>query len=118
MDVNDIVQTIPRGSLRSYTWVAQQLDYEGEQAPIGAGRAIARETLRRWPTPAVESGALDADAFPWWRVIGLHGDVLTIREDEAWYHRQVARLEAEGHILVPSPEEDGLRVQRLPADFA
>ncbi len=117
MNVTDVLLTIPRGSLRSDTWVAVQLGFE-RGAAQAAGRVIARETLRRWPTPEAESSAIDVEAYPWWRVVGRDGDVATMRESHAWCERQVDRLTAEGHVVVPSPGTDGLRVHVLPPDFA
>jgi len=115
MDPEAILRRIPSGSLRSYTWLALQM---GSQEPQAAGQVIARETLRRYPTPADDESSMDGDAFPWWRVIGLHGDVRTVLEDPHWYIRQVSRLEAEGHILVPSASlAEGLQVSPLPASF-
>ena len=117
VDVVEALARIPRGRLRSYTWVAQQLGYEGPEAARAAGQAISRETLRRYPTPERDE-ATAQESFPWWRVVGISGDVRTVLEDHRWFQRQVTRLLSEGHELRPSLDLlDGLRVASLPADF-
>jgi alkylated DNA nucleotide flippase Atl1 len=113
----EVVTSIPKGSLRSYTWVAVQLGYPGAQGAQAAGQAIARETLRRFPNPQSDARVPGGD-FPWWRVVGAQGEVRTVRESQDWYERQVLRLQAEEHTLVPALEGDeGLRVSPLPKDF-
>jgi alkylated DNA nucleotide flippase Atl1 len=118
MNVTDVLLTIPRGSLRSYTWVAVQLGYR-PGAARAAGRRIAAETLRRWPTAEAESDASETavSAYPWWRVVGRTGQVRTARETAAWCERQILRLEAEGNEVVASITLRRARLRDLPADF-
>ena len=111
MDVQDALGQIPAGSLRSYSWLASRLGY-GAQGARAAGRSIAKETLARWASPDAESVA-DASTFPWWRIVGVGGEVRTESEDPRWFMRQVERLQEDGHEL----SADGLRVSTLPDDF-
>ncbi len=113
MDIETLLTQIPLGSLRSYTWVAERLGL-GREAARAAGQAIARVTLAHW-----EHGDIFPDTFPWWRVVGIDGEIRTIHENETSYFRQIERLESEGHCLEPDGS-GALRianVQKTP-DFA
>lgn len=108
-EIVDIIASIQPGSLRSYTWVALQLGMDAQGA-MAAGQVIAAEATRRWNTPADEANDTNRAEFPWWRVIGLTGEVRPMLQE--WLIRQVERLEDEGYQLSVD-----LRVEPLPAGF-
>lgn len=114
----DVLSLIPVGSLRSYAWVASQIRAPKASPDRTAQRWIAREMIRRWATPEAEAVDQSPD-FPWWRVVGVQGEVVPAVYTGAWFARHVCRLEAERHILLPITHPPfGLRVSPLPADFA
>ncbi len=112
MSIVEIVSSIPHGSLRSYTWVARQLGRPREAARA-VGQQIDQATTSRWRSPDEEARDEHREAFPWWRVVGINGEVRTIDEDLAWFIRHVERLQEDGHRL----SADGLRVDPLPVGF-
>lgn len=94
--VEDVVRSIPSGSLRSYSWVAERLGY-AKGGARAAGERIADATKRLW---ASSPQNVFPEDFPWWRVVGKQGRLHTyFGGDEKECPRQVRKLELEGHVI-------------------
>ena len=113
MPIEDVVQSIPSGTLRSYTWIAERLGYAKGSARA-AGQCIAKETKRRW---AAHPKDVFPEDFPWWRIVGMDGTLQTHKEvDETGWRLQADQLKREGHVILERRIGSAPRVE-IGADF-